>query len=52
MALLVALMKLAHVFAGFWMVAGLVGRGVTQVRAERLRPRHRPQLLLRRVTRS
>ena len=35
MALLVALMKLAHVFAGFWLVAGLVGRGVTQVRAER-----------------
>src|SRR5437667_5884748 len=35
MALLVALLKLAHVFAGFWLVAGLVGRGVTQVRAER-----------------
>ena len=35
MALLVALVKLAHVFAGFWLVAGLVGRGVTQVKAER-----------------
>jgi uncharacterized membrane protein len=33
--LLVGLVKLAHVFAGFWLVAGLVGRGVTQVRAER-----------------
>jgi uncharacterized membrane protein len=35
MALAISLMKVAHAFAGFWFVAGVVGRGVVQLRAER-----------------
>jgi len=35
MAFTIALVKVAHAFTGFWFVGGILGRTVTQVRAER-----------------
>lgn len=35
MAVTIALIKVAHAFTGFWFVGGLLGRSVTQLRAER-----------------
>lgn len=35
MALAISLVKVAHALTGFWFVAGIVGRAVVQVRAER-----------------
>jgi uncharacterized membrane protein len=35
MALAISLVKVAHALTGFWFVAGIVGRSVVQVRAER-----------------
>jgi uncharacterized membrane protein len=35
MAFTIALIKVAHAFTGFWFVGGILGRTVTQVRAER-----------------
>jgi uncharacterized membrane protein len=34
-ALAISLMKVAHAMTGFWFVAGVAGRGVVQLRAER-----------------
>jgi uncharacterized membrane protein len=36
-ALAISLVKVAHALTGFWFVAGIVGRSVLQVRAERTR---------------
>jgi uncharacterized membrane protein len=35
MAFTIALIKVAHAFTGFWFVGGILGRTLTQVRAER-----------------
>jgi len=35
MAFTIALIKVAHAFTGFWFVGGILGRTVTQLRAER-----------------
>jgi uncharacterized membrane protein len=35
MVFTIALIKVAHAFTGFWFVGGILGRTVTQVRAER-----------------
>src|ERR1700716_54599 len=35
MVFTIALIKVAHVFTGFWFVGGILGRTVAQVRAER-----------------
>ena len=35
MAFAISLVKVAHALVGFWFVAGIVGRGVVQLRAER-----------------
>jgi uncharacterized membrane protein len=35
LAFTIASLKVMHVFTGIWFVAGVIGRGLTQVRAER-----------------
>lgn len=35
LAFIIAAVKVLHAFTGIWFVAGVVGRGLTQVRAER-----------------
>ena len=44
-------LKFLHVLTGFWMTAGLVGRGVAQLRAERTTEIRSLQLLVELVGR-
>ena len=41
-----AILKLSHAFVGFWVVAGVVGRGLVQLRAERSSDINAVRLLL------
>lgn len=43
---LILVVKFLHVIAGFWFVAGLIGRGVAQLRAERTKDIPALQLLV------